>query len=96
MQYLQILLRIMRFSGMFSSGARHLRRFFRMREHLADIICQQMRVVCRINQPFHAVRHQTAHAADIRRNARYAKQHRLAQRIGGVFNARRQHKHLTF
>ena len=48
MQYLQILLRLMRFSSVFSPGARHLRRFFRMREHLADIICQQMRGVCRM------------------------------------------------
>lgn len=51
MQYLQILLRIMRFSSVFSPGARHLRCFFRMREHLADIMRQQMQVVCRINQP---------------------------------------------
>ena len=96
MQYLQILLRIMRFSGVFPSGARHPRRFFRMREHLADIMRQQMRVVCRINQPLRAVPHQAAHAADVRRNARHAKQHRLAQRIGGVLNARWQHKQLTF
>ena len=51
MQYLQILLRIMRFSSVFSPGARHLRCFFRMREHLADIMRQQMPCVIRQRTP---------------------------------------------